>query len=50
MLYVKKPEGKPKRGWKDNTERQIMETVCDDVNSDQLALSHIQWQVLVLEI
>lgn len=27
-----------------------METVCDDVNSDQLALSHVQWQVLVLAI
>jgi len=27
-----------------------METVCDDVNSDQLALGHVQWQVLVLAI
>jgi len=50
MLFVKRPEGKSKRGWKDNTERQIMETVCDEVNSDQLALRHVQWQVLVLAI
>lgn len=27
-----------------------METVCDNVNSDQLALSHVQWQALVLAI
>lgn len=27
-----------------------MKTVCDDVNSEKLALSHVQWLALVLAI